>query len=129
MTELTGPMTATVAGSRMHWSRLIGRALLYTVLFVGGLVMIFPFLWMVSTSFQSAGALLVPPPKLIPSPIELGNYAEVATAFPLWRFLVNSLGVAGIVTVLQVGTCALAAYAFARLRFRGRDALFLRGPG
>lgn len=126
MTELTGTTTpATVTGVRFHWDRFLGRALLYAVLAVGGIVMIFPFIWMVSTSFQAAGALLVPPPKLIPSPIETGNYAEVASAFPLWRFLLNSLGVAAIVTVLQVGTSAMAAYAFARLRFPGRDALFL----
>jgi multiple sugar transport system permease protein len=80
---------------------------------------------MLSTSFQTAGALLVPPPRLIPSPIETGNYAEIAEAFPLWRFLLNSLGVSAVSTVLQVATSAMAAYAFARLRFRGRDALFL----
>jgi len=72
-----------------------------------------------------AGALLVPPPQLIPSPIELGNYAEIASAFPLWRFLLNSLGVAAVATTLQIATSAMAGYAFARLRFRGRDALFL----
>ena len=87
--------------------------------------MMFPFIWMVSTSFQSAGALLVPPPQLIPSPIEPGNYAEVATAFPLGRFLLNSLGVAVVSTALQVITSAMAAYAFARLTFRARNALFL----
>jgi multiple sugar transport system permease protein len=106
----------------MRW---FGRGLLYVVLAAGALLMMFPFIWMVSTSFQSAGALLVPPPQLIPSPIETGNYAEVATAFPLARFLVNSVGVAAVSTTLQVITSAMAAYAFARLTFRGRDALFL----
>lgn len=103
----------------------MSRGLLYLALVAGGLVMFFPFLWMVSTSFQTAGALLVPPPQLIPSPIETGNYAAVAEAFPLWRFVLNSTVVAGVATVLQVVTSAMAAYAFARLAFRGRDVLFL----
>jgi len=125
MAELADVSMATRARTRRPWSRIVGRAVVHVVLSAGGLAMIFPFLWMLSTSFQSAGALLVPPPQLIPSPIELGNYAEIASAFPLWRFLVNSLGVAAVATVLQVTTSAMAAYAFARLRFRGRDALFL----
>jgi len=111
--------------ARLRTGRYVARGALYAVLAVGGIAMVFPFLWMLSTSFQTAGALLVPPPQLIPSPIETGNYAEIAAAFPLWRFLLNSVGVATISTVLQVATSAMAAYAFARLTFRGRDLLFL----
>jgi multiple sugar transport system permease protein len=126
MVELThvSSLSPTVRW-KARWSRLLSRAVIYAALTAGGLAMIFPFLWMLSTSFQSAGALLVPPPQLIPSPIEMGNYAEVASAFPLWRFLLNSLGVAVVTTSLQVTTSAMAGYAFARLPFRGRDALFL----
>jgi multiple sugar transport system permease protein len=125
MTELAGTRTTVAGGTRIRAGRLVGRALLYVVLAAGGVAMILPFLWMVSTSFQTAGALLVPPPRLIPSPIETGNYAAITEAFPIWRFLLNSIGVAALSTVLQVATSAMAAYAFARLRFRGRDALFL----
>lgn len=126
MVELTRASALTGTGLRkVHWGRMVSRAVIYAALTAGGLAMIFPFLWMLSTSFQTAGALLVPPPQLIPSPIELGNYAEIASAFPLWRFLFNSLGVAAVATILQVATSAMAGYAFARLRFRGRDALFL----
>lgn len=117
-------VTRARAGHR-RWLRRLGRGLLYAALAAGALLMMFPFIWMVSTSFQSAGALLVPPPQLIPSPIETGNYAEVATAFPLARFLLNSVGVAAVSTALQLVTSAMAAYAFARLTFRGRDSLFL----
>ncbi len=116
---------ALAGSARGRWLRRLGRGLLYIVLAAGALLMMFPFIWMVSTSFQSEGALLVPPPQLIPSPIETGNYAEVATAFPLARFLLNSVGVALVSTALQLITSAMAAYAFARLTFRGRDALFL----
>jgi multiple sugar transport system permease protein len=125
MAELTAVNPDAVVRFGVRWNRLLARTLLYAALLAGGLLMIFPFLWMLSTSFQGAGALLVPPPRLVPSPIETGNYAEIAAAFPLSRFLLNSVGVATVSTVLQVGTSAMAAYAFARLRFRGRDALFL----
>jgi len=95
------------------------------MLAAGGCAMLFPFAWMLSTSLQTADALLVPPPQLIPSPIETGNYAAVAQAYPLGRYLLNSLAVAGISTTLQVLTSAMAAYAFARLTFRGRDTIFM----
>jgi multiple sugar transport system permease protein len=125
-TEARPVTSRPVAGrAQARWLRRLARGILYATLAAGALLMMFPFIWMVSTSFQSAGALLVPPPRLIPSPIETGNYAEVATAFPLGRFLLNSVGVAGISTVLQLLTSSMAAYAFARLTFRGRDALFL----
>jgi multiple sugar transport system permease protein len=87
--------------------------------------MLFPFLWMVATSVTSDAQLFVTPPQLIPSPIEADNYGRVAELFPLERFLFNSILVAVVATTLQVLTSALAAYAFARLRFRGRDALFV----
>ena len=87
--------------------------------------MLFPFGWMIATSLTSDSQLFVTPPQLIPAPLVPDNYVRVAEAFPIGRFLVNSLLVAGISTSLQVGTSAMAAYAFARLRFRGRDVLFL----
>jgi len=103
----------------------LGRAALYVLLIAGGVVMVFPFVWMLSTALSSDGALLVPPPQLIPSPIDLGNFARIDAAFPMGRFLFNSILVAVVVTTLQVSTSAMAAYAFARLRFPGRDMLFL----
>ena len=60
--------------SATTWNRRLGRGLLYALLVAGGAAMLFPFAWMLSTAFQTEGALLVPPPKLIPSPIELGNF-------------------------------------------------------
>ncbi len=103
----------------------VGRGVVYVLLIAGGLFMVFPFVWMLSTAFSSDRALLVPPPQLIPSPIELGNFGRIAEAFPLARFLGNSILVAVVATSVSVLTSAMAAYAFARLRFRGRDALFL----
>ncbi len=122
---VSAAMRSHRSSERSRWRRRLGRGLYYAMLAAGGCAMLFPFAWMLSTSFQTADALLVPPPQLIPSPIETGNYAAVAQAYPLGRYLLNSLAVAGTSTILQVLTSAMAAYAFARLTFRGRDTIFM----
>lgn len=116
------PMTAI---RRFAWRRPLRRAPLYLALTGVAVLMLFPFGWMIATSLTSDSQLFMTPPQLIPAPLVPDNYVRVAEAFPIGRFLVNSLLVAGISTSLQVGTSAMAAYAFARLRFRGRDILFL----
>jgi multiple sugar transport system permease protein len=102
----------------------VRRTPLYLALCVGAAIMLVPFAWMVSTSLQPDAAL-GGDPQLIPSNPTLANYGRIAEAFPFWRFLANSLVVAGISTVLQVFTSAMGAYVFARIAFRGRDALFI----
>jgi len=106
-------------------TRSAWRIIAYLLLIVLAVLMLFPFLWMVATSLTTDAQLFVTPPQLIPSPAQPENYARVADLFPLGRFLANSLLVAGVSTALQVTTSALAAYAFSRLQFRGRDALFV----
>lgn len=87
--------------------------------------MLMPFIWMVSTSLKSAGAVFAYPPTFIPAEPQWDNYRRIFEVLPFGRFFLNSLFVALAVTLLQLITCSMAAYAFARLRFRGRDALFL----
>jgi multiple sugar transport system permease protein len=116
------PAATIKAVTRRRW---LAQAPLYLALTAVAAIMLFPFGWMIATSLTSDSQLFVTPPQLIPAPLVPDNYVRVAEAFPIGRFLVNSLLVAGISTVLQVGTSAMAAYAFARLRFRGRDILFL----
>jgi multiple sugar transport system permease protein len=101
------------------------RVLLHLVLIALAFVMIFPFLWTVSASLKSNDAVLATPPSLIPSPVHWDNYSAVFQALPMTRFFVNSVIVAFATTGLQLLTCSMAAYAFARMRFRGRDLLFL----
>ena len=97
----------------------------YLILSIGAFIMIFPFLWMVSTSLKTEGATMVLPPQLIPNDISLDNYKRVAEAFPIMKFLFNSMLVAILSTLGQLLTASMAAYAFARLKFKGRDILFL----
>lgn len=104
--------------------RHVARAALYAALIVGGAIMLFPFLWTVVTSI-SPGATLTSAPKLIPDDPSLAPYAELFARVPFAQVIVNSLIIAVISTVLQLITSAMAAYAFARLPFRGRGALFV----
>jgi multiple sugar transport system permease protein len=102
-----------------------GRLTLHIILAVGALIMVLPFLWMVSTSLKTQTDVLREfPPRLIPSTFMISNYSTALTSLPFGRFYLNSLIVAGSVTILQLFTSSLAAYAFARLRFKGRDSLF-----
>ncbi|MFH1761958.1 MAG: carbohydrate ABC transporter permease, partial [bacterium] len=97
----------------------------YIVLSAIGVVMILPFIWMLSTSLKEAGAVFTFPPEWIPKPFVFSNYADAWNAVPFARFFFNSIFVAVCVTIGQVTTASLAAYAFARLQFPGRDNLFL----
>lgn len=86
--------------------------------------MVLPFVWMVSTSLKDPGSVFTYPPRWIPNPIVWSNYLEVLRVVPFLRFFWNSIVVAVIVTLGQVLTSAMAAYAFSRLQFPGRDKLF-----
>lgn len=103
----------------------VSRALVYLALGVGALAMIFPFAWMVSTSLTTDAQLFATPPRLIPSPAQPENYSRVFEKFPIARFALNSLIVAVVSTALQIASSAMGAYAFARIRFPGREVLLL----
>lgn len=105
--------------------RYLGRALAYAVVTIGAFIMVAPFLWMASTAFKSGGSAFDYPPSWIPQPFTLENFREVWTVVDFGRYLFNSIFISVCVTAGEVLTSALAAYAFARLRFPGRDAMFL----
>lgn len=105
--------------------RTAQKALYYALLTLAALWAIYPFAWMVSTSFKTDMGILQTPPRLIPDPFILDNYRRVGEVFPLWRFFFNSLYVGLLSTGLQVLACAMGAYAFSRLQWRGREAVFL----
>lgn len=106
---------------RVRWSHLI----LHVLLILGSVLMLLPFIWMVSTSLKpGADVFREYPPRLIPTTVQWSNYKEALTSMPFDRFYLNSFIVAISVTILQLFTASLAAFAFARLRFRGRDILF-----
>lgn len=96
------------------------RTLATVVLFLPALLQAFPVFYIVCISLMGRGEIYRFPPNLLPAhPGNLENYAAALDAAPLMRFLANSLIVAGGITLLQVLTAVLAAYALARLRFTG----------
>lgn len=96
-----------------------------TIIVIGGIIFLFPFVWMVSTSLTTTGELFKLPPQLIPNPIDTSAYERLFTEVPIGRWVANSVFVSLSVAALQVLTSAMAAYAFTRLTFRGRNAIFV----
>lgn len=96
----------------------------YALLAAGTLIMLLPFAWMVSTSLKTGEATFVTPPQLVPANPTLDNYARVISAVPMGQFLINSVFVSVTSTVLMVLNCAMAGYAFARIKFPGREVIF-----
>jgi multiple sugar transport system permease protein len=86
--------------------------------------MIGPFLWMLLASLKTDPDIRSVPPTLLPDPVTGDNYTRVLDAFDFWRFTLNSIGIAIASTVLQLVTATMAAYAFARIEFRGRNLMF-----
>ena len=101
-----------------------GTVALHLLLYAMAFMTVAPFLWMLLASFKDLGEILQYPPTWIPQRIILDNFVNAFQAAPFGRFYFNSLFVASAVTLGQLFTCSLAAYAFARLQFPGRDVLF-----
>jgi multiple sugar transport system permease protein len=99
------------------------RAVLFSALTVGALVMLFPFAWTVITSISPGSGLGTP--DLIPEEPGFDAYRTLMDTLPFWRIMANSIWIAVASTLLQLITSAMAAYAFARLQFPGRNALFV----
>lgn len=95
------------------------------VLLVGAILMMMPFLWMVSTALKGPTEIVVWPPSLIPESPTLANFEQVFTTAPFGRWLLNSLVLAVTSTVAILATSAIAGYVLAKFTFPGRGALFM----
>jgi multiple sugar transport system permease protein len=104
--------------------RLSGGAL-HTLLLIGAVITLAPYVWMVSSSFKPNADIFSATLELIPAHPILDNYVTAVTREPTVRAIGNSLIMAGGETIAVVLTSILTAYPFARLRFRGRDTVFL----
>ncbi|HEY9292757.1 MAG TPA: carbohydrate ABC transporter permease [Microlunatus sp.] len=126
-TELTDPSSDRGRpADRPRQRRNAGRsAVSYLILVLGCLAFLFPLAWLLSTSLKSQDQILVYPIKWIPSPVKWSNYVDIFQVAPFLRYFMNSV----IITVFGVAGSLLgssiAAYAFAKLRFPGRDLFFM----
>lgn len=101
------------------------KVLLYIFLILMAAVMLLPFLWMLSASLKQDRDVFTFPIQWIPADPEWSNYQRIWTQIPLLTYILNTIKLTIIVTLLQLFTSSFAAYAFSKLRFKGRNALFL----
>ncbi len=104
---------------------LLKTITLYTVLIIGALIMIFPFFYMITTAFKTKQELMVFPPKWLPNSfLNFDNFINALKAAPFDRFFINSLIVTFASTLVTSITTILGAFAFSRLKFKGREVIF-----
>lgn len=122
----------------VHWDPVLARAIqtrnpsqtiwrisVYILLALGGLLFMLPALWMITTAFKTLAESQSFPPVWIPSTIQLNNFVEPFQELPFGRFYLNTVIITVFSIVGVLVSCTPVAYAFARLRFRGRDPLFI----
>ena len=103
----------------MTHRRRLGRAGYYIISILLAVLALIPFLWMISTSLKSRGALMSIPIEWIPAEPTLDAYTEVFSRFPFLRTIGNSLFISVAFTLITLVSASMAAFAFAKLRFRG----------
>ncbi len=104
-----------------RWKRLIAHIILICM----GVFFIAPFVWMLSTSLKPITQVFVYPPEWIPRPFQWSNYLDAMRYIPFWTYWNNTLIIAGLSTVGVIVSCPIVAYSFARLRWYGRNSLFI----
>ncbi|TVY08830.1 carbohydrate ABC transporter permease [Paenibacillus cremeus] len=103
-----------------RWTHMIS----YVFLAAGAGIMVLPFLWMISTSFKNLNESMEIPIRWIPNVFRFNNYEQVFVVIPLARFILNTFFVSVTTTTAALIVCTMAAYAFARLNFLGKNVLF-----
>ena len=105
-------------------TRVTGIVMFLLALFVA-FIMIVPFVWMVSASFKLKKEIFSVPIRWIPETFHMDNYETIMQKIPFPRYFFNTFKLTVSITALQVITCSMAAFAFSKLHFPGRDKLFL----
>ncbi|WP_109208633.1 MULTISPECIES: carbohydrate ABC transporter permease [Microbacterium] len=114
-----------VPAEKMTPGRRVARIAMYVALIIFAIGLLTPFAWMVLSSFKTANEVFSVPVKWLPETFVWQNYIDIWTESNMLVWIRNTLLLAVVVTFLQVLTGSFAAYGFARMRFRGRDVLFL----
>lgn len=104
--------------------KLVTKIIAHTILILGSLTMLVPFIWMLSSSLKSLGEVFVFPPTLFGERLVWENYNQISSRFDYFAYFLNSVKVSAWVVVFQVFTSATAGYVFAKMNFKGRDKIF-----
>jgi len=113
------------AETRIQFGKYLTTGTVYLLLILVALVVIFPIIWMVLTSFKLEGEVQVYPPTILPDVWTLSAYKNVFKLYPFWLFLLNSLLISTAVTLGTVISSSMAAFSLVHLRFRGQEVIFL----
>ncbi|NEJ69842.1 ABC transporter permease subunit [Rhizobium phaseoli] len=124
-TDLTSRHPHSVSANRQRTLRRVASFLSYAGLSLVALLFLFPFFWMVSNAVRSNAEVMAVPVRIFPEEYQWGTFVDALVSLPFGTFLLNSLVVACGVTAIVVAVSCLSAYAFARLRFPGREGLLL----
>ena len=124
MTQLVSKNTTAVGSARTPL-QIAGKALLYIVLIALALFTLIPFVWMLSASLKLDREVFSYPIRWIPEVFHWENYSLIWQKVPLLTYFKNTASIALLVTFIQTLTSSFAAYAFAKLQFRGRNTLFI----
>ncbi len=117
--------TAMIKNSSRKRNNMIAMTFIYILLILIAALMLVPFVWMISASFKMNKDVFTFPIEWIPSNPRPQNYIDIWTRIPLLTFIKNTAFLTVVVTLLQVLTSSFAAYAFAKLQFKGKNILFL----
>lgn len=101
------------------------KLFVHLALLLGVGVTVFPFLWMVLTSFKTVGEAMQIPPTFFPKQFLVDAYGQIVTALPFARVYLNTIISTVVTTIVQVMFCSMAAYAFARIEFPFKNAIFV----
>ena len=124
-TPLQQPAFAGIQRRRIVWRKMLWQIFIYALLLGGSVILMIPLIWMVSTSLKPEDQLFLFPPVWIPEPRQWSNYVRAWTSVPFGTYVKNSVMITGLNIVGNLFGSSLAAFAFARLRFPGRNLLFL----
>jgi multiple sugar transport system permease protein len=119
------PSTAPAAPRRLRRQSRIRLAFSQTLLTVVAIVFLVPIIWMVLSALKGSAEVFTVPPKPFGQHLLFGNFTEAWNYLPFGRFILNTLFVAGLGTLITLVASAMSAYAFARLQFRMREQLFV----
>ena len=122
MTSISQPLTHPRPPTLRLWRHRLGRVVNFLILAIVSIVTLFPVVWMISGAFKTGVETYLP--NLIPANPTWENFQYVLTQVPFPRYMLNSFFVSAAITVIALWFHSMAAYALARLRFPGREAIF-----
>ena len=117
-------MDSTVKAAVARRRRLLGIGI-YAALTIIGMLFLLPFIWMVLTSVKPNDQIFVYPPQWIPDPVLWSNYTKALTSVPFFLYFRNTIFISGMTVIGTLVSCSLVSYGFSRVRWIGRDKVFL----